>query len=213
MILSIHIPKTGGSSFGEILKGVYGDKLWVNYDSQWNSKTSIHASIPKEAECLHGHIEFNAFDNVYPESSKITWLRDPVERTISLYNHILNRPDRENELIMEIYQNRPSLVEFSMIPWVSNQAMNYLRCAQPNDFKFIGFLEHFEESLGLCAEILNWERVPRPVWINREKQKKTLTLSEEDTKSIRENNSEEYEWRKEAKKLFLDGVKCRVHFR
>jgi hypothetical protein len=207
MIISIHIPKTGGSSFAKVLNEVYADKLWVNYDLQWTPETSGRASIPCSTECLHGHFEFDAFDEAYPGASKITWLRDPVERTISLYHHIMTKPDRQNDLIMEIYHNRPSLVEFSKIPWVSNQAMNYLRGAQASDFKFIGFLEHFEESLGLCGKLLGWNRVPRAVWENRGAGKENFDLSKEGRQSIRENNREEYEWREEAKRLFLSEEK------
>ena len=36
--ISIHIPKTGGSSFAKVLKEVYADKLWVNHDLQWKPK-------------------------------------------------------------------------------------------------------------------------------------------------------------------------------
>ena len=207
MVISIHIPKTGGSSFGDILKDVYGDRLWINYDFQWNAVMFNKAFIPSGTQCIHGHFEFTAFDDAYSESSKITWLRDPVDRTISLYHHIMTRPDQENDLIMEIYKSRPSLVEFSRIPWVSNQAMNYLKGAQPLDFKFIGFLEHFEESLGLCAKLLNWNKIPKPVWINRGVGKEKSGFPDEVRELIRKDNMEEYEWREEAKRLFLDEVR------
>ena len=202
MIVSIHIPKTGGSSFAKVLNEVYADKLWVNYDLQWKSETSRRASIPDDAECLHGHFEFDAFDSAYPGASKITWLRDPVERTISLYRHIMSRPDRQNDLIMDIYRKRPTLVEFSGIPWVCNQALNYLGGSRPCDYGFVGFLETFPESLKLCAKLLGWNRLPRPVWENKGKGMDDFDLLEEDRQSIRENNKEEYEWREEARRLF-----------
>lgn len=202
MIISIHIPKTGGSSFGEILKSVYGENLWINYGQQWNAMTSKKNLISSNIECLHGHFEFNAFDEEFPESQKITWLRDPVERTISLYNHIMNRPDQGNEIIMDIYQNKPSLNEFSGIPWIRNQGLNYLVDSTPSDFKFIGFLENFTASLQQCAKILGWHRIPESRWINRGNKTEVSNIPQETIQTVKKNNKEEYEWREEAKRIF-----------
>ena len=84
-------------------------------------------------ECLHGHFEFDAFEeSVSTGNAKITWLRDPVERTISLFNHIMHRPDVKNDLIMKIYEQKPSLLEFSRIAWVKNHALIYLGEAKPS---------------------------------------------------------------------------------
>ena len=202
MVISIHIPKTGGTSFGEILEVVYGENLWVNYEFQWKREISAKASIPNGTECLHGHFEFDAFDEIYPEALKITWLRDPVDRTISLYNHIMNKPDPDNDIIMEVHHSKPSLIDFSSIPWVSNNALNYLGGSKPEDFAFIGFLESFSESLSRCTKLLNWNQLPESVWENKGEGKSGSDFSDDVRRAIRKNNMEEYEWREEAKRLF-----------
>ena len=83
-------------------------------------KAVNNAKIPDNMECFR-HFEFDAFEERFPLATKITWLRDPVERTISLYNHIMHRPDVKNDLIMKIYEQKP-LLEFSRIAWVKNHA-------------------------------------------------------------------------------------------
>jgi hypothetical protein len=202
MVISIHIPKTGGTSLGQILGGVYGENLWVNYEFQWNREISFKAFIPSGTKCLHGHFEFDAFDEIYPDALKITWLRDPVERTISLYNHIMNKPDSDNDIIMELYHSKPSLIDFSSIPWVSNNALNYLGDSKPENFAFIGFLESFNESLRMCAKLLNWNQLPESVWKNQGEGKSKSDFPDEVKRAIRKNNMEEYEWREEARRLF-----------
>lgn len=202
MVISVHIPKTGGTSFGKILEVVYRENLWANYDFQWNREISAKASIPNGTECLHGHLEFDAFDEIYPKALKITWLRDPVDRTISLYNHIMNMPDPDNDIIMEVHHSKPSLIDFSSIPWVSNNALNYLGGSKPEDFAFIGFLESFNESLSKCAKLLNWNQLPESVWENKGEGKSGSGFSDDIRRAIRKNNMEEYEWREEAKRLF-----------
>ena len=201
MIISLHIPKTGGTSFAKILESVYGEHLWTNYDCQWNSAVANKANIPPKSRCIHGHFEFDAFDSIFTNSLKIVWLRDPIERTISYYNHIMSNPDYNNEIIMDVYNRNLTLEEFSGISWVSNNAMNYLKGAQPSDFHFIGFTETFFESLKQCSKILEWKKVPSVVWYNRGKNK-TLTLSNDVRNLIHQNNLEEYNWIEAAKKLF-----------
>ena len=201
MIISLHIPKTGGSSFGNILKSVYKEKLWVNYDRQWSKSAVNNAKIPDNMECFHGHFEFDAFEEMFPLATKITWLRDPVERTISLYNHIMHRPDVKNDLIMKIYEQKPSLLEFSRIAWVKNHALIYLGEAKPSDFAFIGFVDSFSDSLKICSKLLGWSFLPSEIWIN--KSKKTISQVPEDVKkSIRLINQDELDWIQEARRIF-----------
>ena len=40
----------------------------ANYDFQWNREISAKAFIPNGTECLHGHLEFDAFDEIYPKA-------------------------------------------------------------------------------------------------------------------------------------------------
>ena len=201
MIISLHIPKTGGSSFGDILRSVYKDKLWVNYDRQWSKSAVTNTKLPNNMECFHGHFEFDAFEEMFPTAIKITWIRDPVERTISLYNHIMHRPDKKNDMIMKIYEQKPSLLEFSRIPWVKNHSLVYLGDAKPSDFAFIGFVDSYSDSLKTCAKLLGWSFVPSTVWLNKSK-KITNRVPEDVKRSIRLINQDEFDWIKEARRHF-----------
>ena len=70
MLVSIHIPKTAGTSFGDLLKLEYGPRLMLDY-GDWvglNSPEAIShrtrrkqemmaqsAQIAANFECIHGH--------------------------------------------------------------------------------------------------------------------------------------------------------------
>jgi hypothetical protein len=87
-LISLHIPKTGGASFGNVLKRWFGDKL---YKHRIDGKLNI---MPPRRNleggmCVHGH--FNPFRkngvrDYYPEVDQfIMVLREPFEQHISLY--------------------------------------------------------------------------------------------------------------------------------
>lgn len=201
MVVSVHIPKTGGTSFSSILSAVYQQNLWVNYDQQWSRADIRKGDIPYHVECVHGHFEYDAFDTVFSDISKITWTRDPIERTLSLYQYILKNPDINNKTTFYVYEKQLLLEEFIELPWVQNQSMNYLKDSQPYDFHFVGFLDTFQKSLEKCAEVLNWAFTPEMAWVNKNNNPTTI-LSQSLKKKIYKLNEREYDWISSAKSIF-----------
>ncbi len=201
MIVSVHIPKSGGSSFRQNLIQEYGDQLWVDYSRQWSRTDAPLANIPTGIKCLHGHFEADAFESCFTNHIHITWIRHPVSRIVSLYNHILLKPDMENTYIREIHVNKPNLVEFAEIDWVRNHMLQYIGTKLPEDFAFIGILEEYEESIKRCANILSWRHVPVPIWSNRNTDSSKTLLTKEESKKILQLNREDMDWYQAAKSL------------
>ena len=222
MIISIHIPKTAGTSFNRTLRSVYGEKglLDLPATEEWEASNIDQVSVPDTTQCIHGHIKHGAFDEIYPEASKIVWLRDPVSRTISLYNHIVSFPDLNNEQHIKVHESNISLADFSGLPWVKNNALNYLQGTKPEDFLFIGFVEAFEASLSLCADLLNWSGSVKGFRVNSFREnishgiyaqgsdahdnagKDHSGASDAEKEIIYYNNKEEIEWIRSAHDLF-----------
>src|SRR5690606_33266366 len=95
-LLSLHIPKTAGTSFRNILKSVYGEDAVVRLDINKNLLTRLNEELYESpaipnARVLHGHYFYkNIHKRVeIPEEVKIiTWLRDPVKRVISNFYYL-----------------------------------------------------------------------------------------------------------------------------
>lgn len=87
-LFSIHIPKSGGSSFRAILAKWFGQNLYFHYFNETDNK------MPRKHElrpgiCVHGHYNKRrnfGIEDYYPEAEQfITFLRDPFEIVISRY--------------------------------------------------------------------------------------------------------------------------------
>ena len=79
--------------------------------------------------------------------------------------------------------------------------MNYLKGSSPYDFKFVGFVETYQQSLEKCAEILRWKSIPEMVWENK-KREVSSNLHESLRKKIYKQNENEYDWISTAKSIF-----------
>ena len=170
MIVSIHLPKAGGTTFGSILREIYGKSLFLDYSKQWSKEDTKNNFYEKKLECLHGHFEHNAFDHLYPDTKKIIWLRNPSERIYSLYKYLKLNPDHDNSYYTPIYNNAFTFNDFIKLEWVQNNFKNFIKDSLPKDFYFIGFLEYFDSSLSECSKFLNWKYIPEYSILNKNNQ-------------------------------------------
>ncbi|MBI3796453.1 MAG: sulfotransferase family 2 domain-containing protein [Deltaproteobacteria bacterium] len=96
-LISIHVPKCAGGSFGVVLQSWFGPNLCPHYPN-WELRQTPPRYDLKEGICIHGH--FNSFKGVgvldyYPQVEQfITILRDPFEMAVSFY-FFRKRPDKD----------------------------------------------------------------------------------------------------------------------
>jgi hypothetical protein len=149
IVISVHIPKCGGTSFQHVLLRLYGKKrVWLNYDPAIFCPTQVRCNlIPPGVRCIHGHFMSDAFDACVPRFELVTWLRHPVERVISNYHHFLRHPDPGDPRCRELLGRGLSLEQFAELDLMRNEMTRYMAGKPVEAFKFIGIMERFEESL------------------------------------------------------------------
>ncbi len=167
-LVSIHIPKTAGTSFIHSLKKQYGYQKVVRIDSNDN-RTRIDkipidkAFVYKNTEVIHGHFTMDLLNNYLslpPDTPIITWLRDPVERVISNYYYLYKRLDEE--LLEEkkglniLSKMRRSLLEYAQDERNCNRMSKFLKGVELKDFFFIGTVENYDEDIQELGRKLNW---------------------------------------------------------
>jgi sulfotransferase famil protein len=87
-LISIHVPKTAGTSFRAVLEQWFGANFCLHYfEERLNQKPRRHEM--RGGICIHGHFNKRREIGVrdyYPEADQfITILRDPFEMVISRY--------------------------------------------------------------------------------------------------------------------------------
>ena len=147
VILSIHIPKTAGTSFRRVLRLAFGRDLLLHYWALEDADGRAVTVISDRIRCIHGHFVPDRFLLQFPEAALITWVRDPVERIASAYAHVLRSPDWRHPVHRAVHERKLSLLQFAGLDAMRNEMAHYLAGRPAAEFVFIGITERFDESL------------------------------------------------------------------
>ncbi len=170
-LVSIHIPKTAGTTFRSIFIDNVGKKNFAKVDIYSSGNISIDNKpfkkkhLSKKITAIHGHCSYKYLTRYFELNKGVefmTWVRNPVERVISNY-YFLNKiiaerlQEKEDENLM--IRMGKTLEEF--VNWEANQNVisKFLEGAPLGDFKFIGIQDDFENELYRLARIMNWRHI------------------------------------------------------
>lgn len=148
MLLSVHIPKTGGVSFRNMLKEYFGAGFVLSYWEVTDAWGQVLPEVPATAACAHGHFVAHELADRFPAATLVTWVRDPVERVASSYYHRLRDPDPRNYVSRMLHEKNLTLCEYAELPEARNEMAHFMGRKRPADFAFIGITEHFAETMG-----------------------------------------------------------------
>ena len=160
MLISVHIPKTAGSSFREILAARFGARLLLDYSDRplapgfhWRRlKQRVNppdgrTGIETAYDCVHGHFVADKYDALDKPVRCIAWLRDPVQRTISHYEYWKRVPDLRNPDCRRLIEQDLPVEDFAALPRMRNVMTRFFGSRTPRDFFFLGTVETMVESL------------------------------------------------------------------
>jgi len=172
-LISLHIPKTAGTSFRHTLKAVYGDVQAQRFDLEKGvirieEQLFQGSQLPTATKAIHGHFNYRDLEGRLKNIRKvptITWLRDPVERVLSNFfylekrlKELLDEPGNNLDILSKMQR---SLLEFSRAEVNRNRMTRFLHGLPLDAFAFIGIAEHYEEDLAALAAQLGWSEYPR----------------------------------------------------
>jgi hypothetical protein len=223
-LIFLHIPKTAGSTMRRILERQYDPHRIFTLEG-WRVHEKDFPGLPEAARArvrvLEGHQFFGLHAHLPGPARYLTLLRDPVERLVSQYYHILRSP--EHYLRSQVVGGGMSLAEFAhakLAPELDNGQLRYVaglghlpcgaigakhleqaRRILSEHYAVVGLVERFDESVLLMRRELGWRP---PIYqrtnIGRNRPPQT-PLSENDRAALREANVWEWELYRHAGEL------------
>jgi hypothetical protein len=193
MLISVHVPKTGGISFMDLLRAGYGDRLLLDYEdrpmthSAFARFTRSLRHWPANArrlhgyDCVHGH--FLPLKYLwFRQASFAIWLRDPVEAAVSRYFFLKRYLKSDDPQFRKYIKRRDlSLEDFVQLPHFHNLYAKYLVGIRLSRFDFIGITERYGESVEVFQRMFlpHVEHRPTQKNTNPDKTGKTYDVSAE----------------------------------
>lgn len=165
-VISIHIPKTAGSTFSQILSKTYGKERLLKIYGMRGVPETIDLSIfprkeVRKARILHGHFRYSQMSQIIKKKKPllITWVRDPVDRVISNYFYSMYRIREgiasEDKNMMRNF----SLLEYANELENRNMMSWFMEGSILDDYFFIGRKEAFQQDLIELGRKLKWPPV------------------------------------------------------
>ncbi len=166
-LIFLHLPKTGGSSFLEVLKFAYGEEQVRHFERDEcldlkKRGQKISEVIGPEIKVIHGHIRFSEIKDIYKKQKPklITFLREPIARVVSNYywwkNSLKDKPSHP------VYHRRHDSLSTYVESKITQNKMSYfLKGSSLKDFSYLGFLHTFEEDVAQIAQIFDWPVAPK----------------------------------------------------
>ena len=200
-VIFLHIPKTAGTTLHRIIERQYAPEHIISFGPDAHQSIADFKALREERRAqirmLKGHMAFGLHryfptDSDHQRPVYFTLLRDPIERVISHYYHVLRDPT--HYLYPYTEAGRMGLADFlkSKVPVMLNNGQTrlvsgiwektpfgacdaeMLETAKQNireHFVLVGLTERFDETLCLLRMLLGWQNdisyVPRNVGDNR----------------------------------------------
>ena len=119
MHLAVHIPKTAGTSFREVIQKLYKDDICYDYTDNYNLSDYVKPSMKMKMQrkwhyrkfrqklkdtdkCIYGHFRVSKYQSLDNLNEVTFFLREPTERLISHYYYWKKNPDPLNYVCKEL---------------------------------------------------------------------------------------------------------------
>ena len=154
--IHIHIPKTAGSTRAFIFQKIYGGK--IHAESVYLAGVNKRVPDYEKYDLITGHF----FACVYDHLPLVTFLRDPVERVISHYDHFYKAygsyaaDDAKGGLPWD-YSNPYPLRDIGIIEFAETWSNLQTKYVAGGNFEYIGVMEEFDNCLYELSILFDFE--------------------------------------------------------
>ncbi len=201
-LISIHIPKTAGTTFLAILNSNYEKSTIAHYEQKnyiYKNISEIEqfkSGLSEEIRVIHGHFTYRQINDLNDTRSArfITWLRNPVERVISNYSFFQKRISLASEDDGLQKRKHETLLDYSYLENSRNRMSKFINGLEIDDFFFIGITENFNNDIQILGKMMNWKNLEIPLLNDNSVFKiKLPSITEAERNIIQDLNKEDME--------------------
>ena len=192
-IFFVHIPKTAGTSFRKSAERYFGcDYVVYDYSLKSGETSDLvvrtiyekadpflfdHSFSNRSQKFMCGHVHAIKYVHLFGVAQTVTFLRDPIQRVISEYDHFVRNYDYTGDF--------PS---FYRKPHFTNRLSRILYRVPLESMGFVGLTEEYHSSLLLLNEQYATDIEYSAVNIGRKSEEKEYEISEDEIAELQQLN-------------------------
>jgi hypothetical protein len=207
----IHIPKTAGTSLRNLIYSELGEENLIHWYPERQELTSITS--------LKDLNQYKGFIGHYPQyvgnffqerPNYITFLRDPIERTLSFLQYMQKRVVRlQNKSLLEILESEKAETFNAQTKYLASHIRKNWSTSIPLDnaienlknFDFVGITEQFDLSKSGLEKTFGWQ-LGDSIVLNRNTQKAKFDNQDPLIKKIIQFNQHDIKLYQKALEIF-----------
>ena len=155
MFISIHIPKTAGTTLAYIFDYGSGRRIMYDYKADYSNATMDDLDfwqrhrpfIERQFDFIHGHFFYRKYADLFPDADYLVCLRHPVERIISQFNHLVSEANPDNWEYRAIVEHGLDVGDYAGFDGVRDAQVRHLEGRAIEDYEFVFLSETLRISL------------------------------------------------------------------
>ena len=227
----LHIPKAGGTTFYDIIYRNFAYRKVAKIDGTHVAQSIADLSaqpmaVKNRFDCVIGHFSFGFHQQFSGRHTYITFLRSPVSRVVSLFDHIKNVPQHPlHEIVaskgMDIHSfatsDLTSEIDNDQVRRISGSDAEVLADSDlaravenlEHSFSFVGICEEYDRSLVLLSrQFPGWDIRYVVKNVSRKEPVSSQQAYDKTLDQIRSRNSLDSELYKYARGRFVAEVQA-----
>jgi hypothetical protein len=220
LIISIHIAKTAGTSFGQALKARLGERLlfdygdWVGFDSpeaiahraaRAAEMRSRSHELLEGFDAIHGHFVADKYVDLFPRTDFVAFVRDPYQQVPSNYFYLLNNPQLQqfHPAVKAFHDAKMTIFDYLSWKDVRNPQSAFLGSVPVESLAMVGLTEEFDRSVALFNCTFGYDLSSGFVSnVGAEHQEREYAVDPDLRKAIERSREADLDLYRRAKELF-----------
>jgi hypothetical protein len=218
MIISLHVPKTGGETFRDCLEAAFGPRLLRDYGDRVGflsdaivrhrrqraqEMLEARGDIEQRYDIIHGHFRADKYRGLFRAEQYVAFFRDPMQQAISHYKYLRRIPLQTEPAIRDAQAPELTFVDFLARESVTNSQAELVGSVPLERFTMVALAEEFDRGVALFNATFGCAlETGVPTNVDPDTAGRPHVLSPEERRAVRTYRQADFEVYHQARRIF-----------